>query len=141
MNLDFLISGTVRTVPMQYLLTLTGFTLRSSRIFLISELQYPSCLSSTITASASPDFNPVLKFSNSRPLSMVSLSVLALLTRVMRLKDVLVDGVSAPASNSVRDDMNSAAVRFPEKEENSSAGRGMRFFLVLPLLFFLLIYR
>ena len=47
---------------------------------------------------------------------MVSLSVLALLTRVIRLKDVRVEGESSATLNSVLDFRNSSALELEAKE-------------------------
>ena len=79
-------------MPMQYLLTLIGFTLCRSRMSCISLHSHPSCFSSMMTASPMSAMAPVLKFRNETDKSMVRRSLKPLFTNVMRRNDVSSDG-------------------------------------------------
>ena len=75
LNLPAVTVESVRTVPMQYLLILNGFTRRFRRMSFISLRSLPSCFSSMITAASRPAVASVLMFLNDTEVSIVRRSV------------------------------------------------------------------
>ena len=99
LNRPLLAWGSVRVMPMQYLLTRAGLIRCSRKIPLMALRPRPSCLSSMITVSCSEVSRAVRQFLNRNCVSMVSRSVRLGFTSVMRVNLVSSDRVRSFSVN------------------------------------------
>ncbi len=120
MNLLRLSPGSVIMHPRQYFDMRYGRILLSLRIFCIMDPPWPLCFNSMITSLSSAQLMPVRGFSKTSPVSMVMRSVLALSTRVMRLKPVLSDGVMFEATYGEWSEMNACVDSLSIHDDGSS---------------------